>query len=80
MSGNSGSPILTQTNKGKWVVIGIHTHKGMYTGVNSGIYFNEELLGLIHLYADGLKKEFELNEDISYVSLEDDRVEVNEVD
>ena len=32
---------------GKVIVVGIHTHKGIRNGINSGLYFSQEILNKI---------------------------------
>ena len=46
-SGHSGSPIVTYDDNGKIVIVGIHTHRGIRSGINSGLYFSHEILSRI---------------------------------
>jgi V8-like Glu-specific endopeptidase len=39
-SGHSGSPIIAFNRDNKPYIIGIHTHRGLDSSYNSGIYFN----------------------------------------
>ena len=41
--GHSGSPIIVRTSEGKPYVIGIHTHKGISSSFNSGLYFDSQI-------------------------------------
>jgi hypothetical protein len=42
--GFSGGPILVKDAQGRHIVVGIHTHRGLVPGFNSGIFLSGELL------------------------------------
>ncbi len=46
-SGMSGGPILALKPDGSYKIVGVHTHKSMDHTHGCGIYFNEEMSGLL---------------------------------
>ena len=48
--GFSGGPIISKNKQGGLQVIGIHTHKGLQSNYNSGLYFNKEILQIFRRF------------------------------
>lgn len=45
----SGGPLLCKEG-GSWKIIGVHTHRGLNEGYNSGVYFTADSLNLIKTF------------------------------
>lgn len=54
--GHSGSPIMAKNSKGQLYAVGIHTHRGLRSDYNSGVYFSDINLQTIKQYQEELTR------------------------
>mgnify|MGYP000221092816 CR=1 FL=1 len=56
--GFSGSPILAKTENFDYKVVGIHTHKGVQKGFNSGLFFGKNIRNTLKLWVREAEREW----------------------
>ena len=58
--GMSGSPVMIQKQEGDFKIVGIHTHRGLTSSYNSGLYFNDEIIERIKVWVKQIETENDL--------------------
>ena len=50
--GMSGSTVLIEQADGSYKIVGIHTHRGLTSKYNSGLYFNGDMIDKIRTWVE----------------------------
>ena len=70
VKGQSGGPVMVEDEDGEMVVVGIHTHAGLKVGVNSGLYFTNEIIEEIKRRENEIRNKDEKIGEIKYCTLD----------